>query len=106
MRHFVYCWEMGEGLGHLVAMAHITAQLVAQGHRVTCMLKDLAPAPRLLNLPGVSWMAAPRLWSAKRGELPLNHADILHNVGYASADNVHALLVAWRSALALLRPDR
>lgn len=106
MRHIVYCWEMGEGLGHLVAMANITARLVAQGHRVTCMVKDLAPAPRWLNIPGVSWMAAPRLWSANRVEIPLNHADILHNVGYSSADNVHALLVAWRTALALLRPDR
>jgi hypothetical protein len=106
MKHIVYCWELGEGLGHMVALAKIVEEMTKQGNKVTCVLKDLTHAPALLGPIGAEWMAAPRIWSGIAIAKPLNHADILHNVGYSNGDNIHALLVAWRTLFAALRPDK
>lgn len=106
MRHLVYCWEMGEGLGHIMALAKLVATMIAQGNRVTCILKDLSHAPRLLGPLKINWLAAPRISSPGRLTMPLNHADILYNCGYGNPDSVTALLVAWRTMFFLLRPDR
>ena len=106
MRHIVYCWELGEGLGHMMALTKIVQQLIAQGNHVTCILKDLTHASRMLKPLGATWLAAPRMWSSNKFITPYNHADILHNTGYGSVESVVALLVAWRTALAVLKPDR
>lgn len=90
----------------MVALAKIVEEIKKQGNKVTCVLKDLTHAPGLLGPIGVMWMAAPRLWSSCAIGRPVNHADILHNVGYSSGENIHALLVAWRTLFGALCPDK
>lgn len=106
MSHILYCWEMGGALGHIVPFSRVAAELIAQGHKVTCVVTDLSHAPRLLEKHGVAWLPAPRLPAGPQNFRPLNHADIFHGVGYDSPERLYALLTAWRQLLALLRPDR
>lgn len=106
MRHIVYCWEIGAGLGHIVPMAKIAAAMVKQGNKVTCVLTKLTHAPKLLAPLGIEWLPAPRINASVRIEAPMNHAQILYNCGYDSSQNVHSLLAAWRTLFSLLGPDR
>lgn len=109
MKHLVYCWEIGSGLGHMVPLAALVRSMVAQGHKVTCVLKQTEHAPRLLgDIPGVTWMVAPRsVLREHRLKYLINHADILHNNGgFHHADVLVALLHAWRRIFSELRADR
>ncbi len=106
MRHIVYCWEMGGGLGHVVAMAKIVQAMVAQGNKVTCILNDLTHAQRLLGPLGVEWLPTPRIHAAIRRTPPVNHADALHNAGYDKPQSLLSLLATWRTMFSLLEADR
>lgn len=106
MRHIVYCWEMGGGLGHIVAMAKIVQSMMDQGYKVTCVLNDLTHASRLLGSLGAQWLAAPRVRAAVRLASPMNHADALYNAGYDNQFSLHSLLMTWRTMFSMLRPDR
>lgn len=106
MSHIVYCWEIGADLGHITPWACIAKELVAQGHTVSCILKDLTHATRLLEPLGIRWYQAPLSLKRPSVDYPRNHADILHGQGYDSPERLHALLEGWRSLFMLLRPDR
>ena len=106
MRNIVYCWEMGGGLGHVVAMAKIVQAMVGQGNKVTCILNDLTHAQRLLGPLGSQWLATPRIHAAIRRTPPVNHADALFNAGYDNPLSLVSLLSTWRTMFFLLKPDR
>lgn len=109
MQHIVYCWQMGDGLGHIVPLAKLVRALRAQGYQVTCALKDTTHAPRLLgDIPGVRWLLAPRVIEREhRIAKTLNLADVLHNnAGFSNAATLASLLRAWQSMFTDLKPDR
>lgn len=97
---------MGEGLGHLVAIAELAKLMIANGHRVTCVLKDISQAYRWLGGSDIRWLQAPRIFLQPAIAAPANHAELLYNVGYRTPDTVGALLLSWRTILEALRPDR
>jgi hypothetical protein len=105
MLHVVFCWELGDGLGHIVPLAALSRQMVIMGYRVTCILKDTTHAPRLLEPYGVTWFEAPRFPRLSNPIFAINHADILHNTGYSTSEQVSSLLVAWRAILTTVKAD-
>lgn len=103
--HFVYCWEMGADLGHIIQLATIGEALKAKGHQVSAVIKDTTHAIRYLHPLSISWLQAPLSMGSRAKNIPLNHADILLGQGYDNSTSLAGLVHAWRSLLQLLRPD-
>ncbi|MFT4173387.1 MAG: hypothetical protein QM639_12555 [Rhodocyclaceae bacterium] len=106
MKHIVFCWELGGGMGHLVPLSLLAHEMARHGHRVTFVTSDIVHAARYLAAPGIQWVQAPRLPPSHSNRPLNNHADILRVSGYESPDSLHSLLGAWHALLAALRPDR
>jgi hypothetical protein len=106
MSHVVFCWELGGGMGHLVPLTLVAAEIVKLGHKVTFVMSDVSNAPLYLEPLGIEWIQGPHLRQfGPRPQLE-NHADILRMVGYDTPQRLMALLSAWRSTFGFLRPDR
>ena len=105
MAKILYCWEMGEGLGHIMSLTMLVGKLKEMGHDVTCVLKNIESAPRLLAPLGIGWMQSPRVPPLLRRSSSRNHAELLHRVSYGSVDNVMSLFVAWKTIFRISGPD-
>lgn len=103
--HFVYCWEIGADLGHITQLAAIAKELQRHGHQISAVLKDTTHALRYLHPLGVPWFQAPLIAGFRPAEQPLNHADLLAELGYGHATRLAGLIQAWRSLLTVLQPD-
>lgn len=104
--HVVLAWEMGSELGHLANFSALAQGLLARGHRVTLVLKDLSRAERfvagmpvtLLQGPGV-----PRQMGSAGQVRSL--AAILSRHSFQSFDTLWSCAYSWRTLFTLLQPD-
>lgn len=94
-----YAWEFGANLGHIAAFLPLGRALRERGHSVDWAVTQTGPAARLLQREGFVWMQAPVMPEIRRNGPPLSYADILLRFGYADADDLLGLVVAWRELL-------
>jgi len=52
-------WELGAGLGHMTRMREVGQRLVARGHRVIAVLRDLYRAGPVFDGSGMQLLQAP-----------------------------------------------
>ncbi|MBI3348344.1 MAG: hypothetical protein HY020_14205 [Burkholderiales bacterium] len=107
MASFLLGWEYGGGLGHAARLLPLAQGLLAQGHRVTLMLRDLALTDGLLRDSGLERLQTP-LWLHKTQGVPdpqASIAEILLATGYLRANDLAGQVQGWRSALRLTRAD-
>jgi UDP-N-acetylglucosamine transferase subunit ALG13 len=106
MSHIVGIWELGDDLGHLHRLSELAAQLIARGHKVSLVLKDLSRAELFFKNSAVSVYQAP-VWIHRpnASRLTKTMADILAYKGYGEVDGLMALVKAWRGLFDLLQPD-
>lgn len=110
MARFLLAWELGGGLGHATPLAQLAQPLLAAGHEVQLVLRDLS-----VLAPAFGPLAThPRLqaWQAPVWQLPLTgqpppatYAELLLHAGYLDATRLHGLAQAWRTLLQALQPD-
>ena len=83
-RTILFTWECGAGMGHLVQIRPIAAELCRRGRRVIVAARDVVLAATVLEGTGVTLVAAPfKLGPASEGpRTPCSFAHILHNVGW------------------------
>ncbi len=107
MANIVFCWELGAALGHAGRLKALARPLVARGHAVSFVLRDLVHTRRLLAGTGVPVYQAP-LWLHRVEGLPPGEAslaDILLACGWLDADAMAGLVDGWRHLLSALRAD-
>lgn len=107
MAHFVFCWELGAGLGHAARIRSLAQPLAARGHRISLVLRDLVLTRKLLAGLGLPAFQAP-LWLHRTlglPEQPGSLAEILLGCGYLDADALAGLCAGWRALFAQDRPD-
>lgn len=107
MAHFVFCWELGAGLGHAGRLKALAQPLRARGHMVSFVLRDLVHTRRLLEDVDIPVYQAP-LWLHRVEGLPPGEAslaDILLACGWLDADAMSGLVDGWRHLLRALRAD-
>ena len=110
MAHFQLCWELGGGLGHAGRLKSIALPLIARGHQVSLVLRDLVLPRRLLvdpGLAGIPLLQAP-VWLHRTAGLPREEAslaEILLACGYLDADALAGLCEGWRGLFRQGRPD-
>lgn len=107
MANIVFTWETGAGLGHVVHYLHLLRSLVARGHRVSFILRDLSKASQFLDPIGVSYLQAPVRTSPIENyfKTPCTFAHVLHNIGFDRSEALFSHVLAWRSLFELLNPD-
>ena len=107
MATFLYAWELGGGLGHVLPFRPIAQALLAKGHRVVAALRDLVHVEQAFGGSGVDCLPAPhKNWRTDdRIEPLLSFAHILHNTGWSRASDLRILTGAWGTILDTVRPD-
>lgn len=107
MAHFVFCWELGGGLGHAGRIRSLAQPLLARGHRVTLVLRDLVLTRKLLADLDLPSFQAPFWMHRTVGlpEQPASLAEILLGCGYLDAEALAGLCQGWRALFDLARPD-
>lgn len=107
MAGFVLAWELGGHLGHAMPLARLAAGLLARGHEVHLVWKDLSLAAEVLGRhlgdPHLHLWQAP-VWTADGPAAPATYAELLFTAGYADPDRLSGLADAWRQLLEVVRP--
>lgn len=110
MARFLLAWELGGGLGHATPLAQLAQPLLAAGHEVQLVLRDLSVLGPAFGPLAVH----PRLqaWQSPVWQLPLagqlppaTYAELLLHAGYLDAARLQGLAQAWRTLLQALQPD-
>lgn len=106
MARIMIAWELGEAFGHLARCLRLARGLVARGHWVTLVLKDIRLPPGQTMGTRVTVLPAPLTPQAGAGGgSPVNYADVLRFSGFADVPDVVARLRAWQGLFSLARPD-
>lgn len=109
MSRFLLAWELGGGLGHLVPLSQVAQGLVARGHELHFVLRDLSGAAAALGAlsrsPQVHLWQAPVWMPALQGlPPPVSYPELLFRAGYLDATRLGALVQAWRSVIGAIGP--
>jgi hypothetical protein len=106
MATYLFTWELGYGLGHLVNLRPLVTGLSAQGHRVALVLRDLGKARSIFSGENVSFWQAPFKQHRTRSLGPtLNFAHILYENGFCELEELTTLGDAWRNIFRHVDPD-
>lgn len=105
MSNILIVWELGGGLGHIVPIARLADLLMARGHRLSIVLKDLRQASQFFDLHSVSLFQAPYLFPSKRNQATRSYADILSSLGYSDSQALLSAVAGWRSIFDSVQPD-
>lgn len=109
MARFVLAWELGGGLGHVVPLAQLASALLARGHEVHLVWRDLSSSRAVFgpgfDAPGLHLWQAP-CWAAEPDTppQPATHAEVLFKAGYRDAGPLLGLARAWRQLFDAIRP--
>src|SRR5215213_944270 len=107
MARILYCWELGEDLGHISNFLPVALALRARGHTVIAALRELGRAETVFGPHGIPLLQAP-VWLQPPSEAPhppQSFAEMLIHFGFADPSGLTAMLRAWRNLLALADPD-
>jgi UDP:flavonoid glycosyltransferase YjiC (YdhE family) len=121
MATILFTWELGGGLGHVLRFRSLAERLIARGHCVVAALRELKQAeiafgrhPHPVPLPSrererqeIEYLPAPYLaWRISKPIEPVRgYAELLHNVGFGTVEDLRILTCAWQSLFAMARPD-
>ncbi|MDP1656992.1 MAG: UDP-glucuronosyltransferase [Hylemonella sp.] len=106
MARVLIAWELGEAFGHLARCLRLAEGLVALGHGVALVLKDVRLPAGQTTATGITVLPAPLTPHAGAGSrAPVNYADVLNVSGFANARDVAARMSAWQGLFSLVRPD-
>jgi UDP:flavonoid glycosyltransferase YjiC (YdhE family) len=101
MANIFYAWELGANLGHIGAFLPIARQLRERKHRIEWVVAQPHRAARMLPSAGFDWLQAPLMPEVRHQAPPANYADILMRFGYAQAQDLFGLVVAWRKLMGI-----
>jgi UDP:flavonoid glycosyltransferase YjiC (YdhE family) len=107
MPTILLAWELGAGRGHLGPLRQLAEQLINRGHHVSLASRNVVTAGELFAGLPVELFAAPFLPGTPAYAVsPVrSFADILHNIGFGSPNDLAALASAWLSIYKAVRPD-
>lgn len=106
MARIVYCWEVGEGFGHLLPYKPLFKALRDRGHEVLFLLKDLSNAEKVFfDLPASYTQCPKRSMQVGRLSTPRSYRDVLINQGFLETETLLARVKGWLTLFEMWRPD-
>ena len=109
MATYLFCWELGQGLGHLVRYKALINQLIDRGHRVHYLARD-AERVRLVNPQNsIHIEEIQPEFTAKEHRIkqPANAspATLLLNCGFSSAERLAVRAKQWITRIRDIKPS-
>ena len=107
MARFLMAWELGSGLGHAGRMAPLAEALIARGHQVDVVMKDVVHTRPMFQGIDVRIFQAP-MWLHRTVGLPqpqVSLAEIVLAAGYLTAESLGALVSSWRALMSATQAD-
>lgn len=99
-------WELGSNLGHLSRLLPLGRRLLARGHKLLAVVRDLALAARILGPVGIPFIQAPRMSpTSGAATQPASYADVLRHTGWGDVQQLWGATQAWVNAIRLFIPD-
>jgi len=107
MSTVLWIWEFGGGLGHTLPLRPLALALGARGHRNILAIREFAGVLKVFAPHEIALLQAPvKLTPAKNpAQPPATYADILTHHDFQYADELSALLAAWRTLFETVKPD-
>ena len=106
MATYLFTWELGFGLGHLVNVRPLAEGLSARGHRIALALRDLSRATAVFRGKSIEHWQAPCKTRATKQIVPtLSFAHILYDAGFSDLDEMAGMCEGWRSIFRAVDPD-
>lgn len=106
MATYLFAWELGYGLGHLVNLRPLAAGLRERGHRVELVLRNLAQARAIFAADdGPYWQAPYRQFRPTNSGPTLSFAYILYDNGFCDPLELASHGDAWRNIFRAVDPD-
>jgi hypothetical protein len=103
-RHLLYCWELGQGYGHVLNFRRLAVKLLQQGWKVSCIVNNVATARRMLAEISVI-EPAPRVQNRLRFNPTRNLAEILYNNGFHDGVELKHRVGLWQQQMQKFQPD-
>jgi hypothetical protein len=101
----LFTWELGGGLGHVLPMRPLAAELLRRGHVVFVALRDLTRCAVAFGHTAVCFVQAPyKPAGPTYVPRPQSHAHLMANVGFGSPNELYPFACAWRRLLEWVRP--
>ncbi len=106
MSRILFCWELGQNLGHILGFLPVALELRARGHDVTFVLRDLSRTEQAIGQYGFTCLQCP-VWIPKQVGLPApaNYSEMLFRFGFLDPDGLTGQVKAWRSLFSLCDAD-
>lgn len=107
MARFLMCWEFGGGLGHAGRFKPLAQELMARGHHVDLMLREIVHTRSLLGDLGVRILQAP-FWMHQTVGVPnpqISLTEIMMGNGYLQPSSLAGLVAGWQGVMEMSRPD-
>jgi hypothetical protein len=102
----LFCWEIGQGLGHITALKALGDLLTLRGYRCIFAVKDLTYAYELLHANGHLVLQAPlSCITVKGAQEAQSYADILLRFGFINANALTGQVIAWQTLINYVKPD-
>ncbi|MEM1299955.1 MAG: hypothetical protein AAGH68_11835 [Pseudomonadota bacterium] len=105
--HVLFAWEMGDNFGHVSKIAEVARHLAGKAEltiavRNPIALRQIAPdlPCRLLAAP-----VAPPIGPLPSDQIGKSYPEVLRPGGWSRVADLSPLTEAWRSLIALVRPD-
>jgi hypothetical protein len=106
MAKYLFAWELGYGLGHLVNLRPLANGLRERGHRVELVLRNLAHARSIFSAEEAPYWQAPyRQFRPATSGPTLSFAQILFENGFCDVPELAAHGDAWRNIFRAVDPD-
>lgn len=104
--HVLSCWELGTGLGHLDRMLGFAVPLMARGHRVDWVVRDLSRVGARSLPEGLAVGQAP-VWlpQAKQPPPMATYGSVLFAAGWMDPVGLAGLVRGWWRWFDLIQPD-
>jgi UDP:flavonoid glycosyltransferase YjiC (YdhE family) len=106
MARIVFAWELGGELGHAMACTMLAHALVARGHEVAFIFRELHQLASLPGFEAFDVYQAPVSPREGRGfGVPDSWSEIMLGCGYHDARELEGLVTGWLTLLGHTRPD-
>ena len=107
MPRALFCWEIGEGSGHVRPYLGVLRALRERGWEVALALKNTSVIGDEMRRGEWTVFQAPVCLNEFTGIAPnpVNHTEIYLGFGFAHADTLMGLVCGWRSLFSLHQPD-
>lgn len=103
-KHLVYCWELGQGYGHVLSIRALVHSLLADGWRISAIVAEPHKVRRMLPA-AVDVIAMPTLRPEKLYDPTLNLAEVLLNNDFAEPQRLQVRAEQWQRLFGQLQPD-